>query len=466
MSARGGFAAAALGAVCALVGCNGAATDPQQLPPRSPASDRAEHTEAARRPSADRGAPATATTTTTHSAAVLVALEAATQARALPSRASFASRRVSRAEMERVVREQVERELPPEALAHEAAQQKLLSVVARGEDYRELVLGMIGAQVAGLYVPRDKALYVVDDGSANAGSTEERTVLVHEIVHAIQDEHFDLGARVRWREGASDETAAIHALGEGDATLAMLLETSRGEAIPKSFVDGFTSLMRESNRRMVGDRVPQALADALVDPYVEGMRFVWSLYARGGWDAVNAAWRAPPETTEQLLHLAKYDRREPPLPLPKASAPPAGFTVLTQGPVGELDLRDWLGAFLPFDEASAVASGWGNGRVELFGRGAERALRVHVRWDDDAPGNSARAARGLAGALAERYRTAKKKLGAFTCLERADMGPIAFGAGSRDLVVLAGPATLEGPASPSATCASLAAWAARSKVRP
>jgi hypothetical protein len=455
VSARGAFAVAGL--FCTVVGCHAASREAAIAP---------ENRTAVAAPIA----PVVPTTTEPssnaprHSGAVLVALEAAMQARGLASSAAFASRRVSRAEMERVVRDQVEHELPPDALAHEEAQQKLLSIVARGDDYRELVLGMLGAQVAGLYVPRDKALYVVDDGSATAGSAEERTVLVHEIVHAIQDEHFDLGARVRWHEGGGDETAAIHALGEGDATLAMLLETSRGEPIPKSFLEGFTSLMRESNRRMVGDRVPPALADALVDPYVEGMRFVWALYERGGWGAINTAWRSPPATTEQLLHLGKYDRREPPLPLPETSVAPAGFASLTRGPVGELDLRDWLGAFLPFDDASALSTGWGNGRVELFGRGAERALHVRIRWDEDAPGKAAKAARGLANALGTRYGAAKKrKVGAFTCVERADVGPLALAATSRELVVLAGPVTLEGNSPATATCASLEGWAARAK---
>ncbi len=462
MSARAALAAAAS---VAIVAC---ATPPPE-PARAPAPPRPDVASA---PSGDaskpQGAPHAASREAPHSAAVLVALDAATQARGLATRGAFASRRVSREEMERVVREQVERELPPDALAHEEAQQKLLSIVARGDDYRAMVLGMLGSQIAGLYVPRDKALYVVDDGSAKAGSAEERTVLVHEIVHAIQDEHFDLGARVRWREGGSDETAAIHALGEGDATLAMLLDTSRGEPIPKSFVDGFTSLMRESNRRMVGDRVPPALADALVDPYVEGMRFVWSLYDRGGWDAVNAAWRAPPATTEQLLHPEKFARREAPIALAGDAAAPAGFTVLSQGPVGELDLRDWLAAFLPFEEAGALAAGWGNGRVALFGRGAERALHVRVRWDEDARGNAAKAARSLARSLGGRYGAAAKRVGAFACVERADVGPIAFASTARELVVLAGPATLDGPvpAAPPATCASQRPWAARAKASP
>jgi hypothetical protein len=396
-----------------------------------------------------------------HDRSVARALAAAMIARNLPSNGAFASRRVSRAEMDRVVREQVVRELPTDALAQEEAQQKLLGAVDARDDYRELVLGMLGSQVAGLYVPREKALYVVDDDRAGSTTDDEHTVLVHEIVHAIQDEHFDLGARVRWREDGGDEVAAVHALGEGDATLAMFLEKSRGEALPDSFFESFTTLMIEGNRQLVGDRVPRALADALVAPYVEGLRFVRHRYAIGGWAAVDAAWRSPPTTTEQLLHPAKYEAREAALPMGRESVGPAGFETLTSGVVGELDLREWLAGYVATEDARALAGGWGQGRSELFGRGEERAVRLRIRWDYDARPHAARSAKSLERALEARLGRGRRVAG-FVCFDRADLGPLALRAEGADLVVLAGPARLtpkEGTG--TSRCSALAPWARR-----
>jgi hypothetical protein len=393
--------------------------------------------------------------------AVERALASAIAARNLSSRGAFASRRVSRTEMDRVVRDQVVHELPPDALAHEEAQQKLLGVVDPREDYRELVLGMLGSQVAGLYVPREKALYVVDDDRAGSTTDDEHTVLVHEIVHAIQDEHFDLGARVRWREDGSDAVAAVHALGEGDATLAMLLEKSRGEAIPDAFFEGFATLMRDGNRQMVGDRVPRAVADALVDPYIEGLRFVRERYAAGGWGAVDDAWRDPPSTTEQLLHPAKYAAREAPIAMSRASVGPKGFEILTAGVVGELDLRDWLSAFVDLGEARALASGWGEGRAELFGREEERAVRLRILWDSDAKSHAARTEKLLSRAFKERFGR-PGRIASFTCFDRPELGPLALRSDGEGLVVLAGPARLGAKTSATqARCADLTSWAKR-----
>ncbi len=396
--------------------------------------------------------------------AVARALAAAIIARNLPSRGDFASKRVSRREMDRVVREQVVHELPPDALAYEEAQQKLLGVVDPREDYRELVLGMLGSQVAGLYVPREKALYVVDDDRAGSTTDDEHTVLVHEIVHAIQDEHFDLGARVRWREEGSDEIAAVHALGEGDATLAMLLEKSRGEAIPDAFFEGFATLMRDGNRQMVGDRVPRAVADALVDPYIEGLRFVRERYAVGGWSAVDEAWRHPPSTTEQLLHAEKFTSREAPLPMSRDARGPKGFTLLTAGVVGELDLRDWLSAFVDLAEARTLASGWGQGRAELFGAGPARAVRVRIRWDADAKTHAARTAKRLVASFAERFGRGRA-VGRFTCFDRPELGPFAVRAEGDGVVILAGPAELGAKAQAAhGRCVDLAPWAAQAAL--
>lgn len=393
--------------------------------------------------------------------AVSRALAAAMLARNLPSQGAFASRRVSRREMDRVVREQVLNELPPNALAYEEAEQKLLGVVGAREDYRELVLGMLGAQVAGLYVPRQKALYVVDDDRSGTTTDDAHTVLVHEIVHAIQDEHFDLGGRVRWREDGSDAIAAVHALGEGDATLAMLLEKSRGEAIPDTFFEAFATLMRDGNRQMVGDRVPRAVADALVDPYIEGLRFARERYAAGGWSAVDEAWRDPPSTTEQLLHTAKYATREAPVAMSRASVGPKGFTELSSGVVGELDLRSWLSAFLDLGDARTLASGWGQGRVELFGRDEERAARLRILWDADAKGHASRTEKLLDRAFRERFGRAVR-VASFTCFERPDLGPLALRADAEGLVVLAGPSRLGANVGTSAaSCRAFEPWAKR-----
>src|SRR5207248_1845820 len=41
-------------------------------------------------------------------------------------------------------------------------------------------------------------------------------------------------------------------------------------------------------------------------PYQEGAAFVTQLYQNGGWNTVDAAFKNPPRSTEQVLHPAHY----------------------------------------------------------------------------------------------------------------------------------------------------------------
>ena len=387
------------------------------------------------------------------------ALAAAVRVRGLPSRRAFGSEHVDRMRMGAIVRKELVA-IPQEAIRNEATEQKLLSLVAPAADYEEMVVGMVSSQVAGLYSPLARTLYVVDDDPR--GSPEEHALLVHEMVHALQDEHFDLGERVRWRAESTDQTAAAHALAEGDATLAMLLDGGGHRELSDRFIADFTTGMMETNRQILEGKVPRSIADSLVSPYVYGMRFVWRLYVRGGWDAVNAAWRDPPVTTEQLLHHGKYVTHEGPVPLVGDPVGPKDFSLASAHTVGELDVRDWLGAFVASEVAESHAGAWENGRMELFARGDERALRMRIRWDADAGPT----AQGLAKALAKSFQGRfgpPRTSGLFHCVERPNVGPLAWAASPRELVVLAGPASFSGGQLPTSgsSCASLRSWAER-----
>src|SRR5262249_31662498 len=69
----------------------------------------------------------------------------------------------------------------------------------------------------GYYSPKEKRLYLYDDLSG----AYEKGVLIHEMVHALQDQHFGLQ---QLHQGAfgSDAELALAALVEGDATFTMI----------------------------------------------------------------------------------------------------------------------------------------------------------------------------------------------------------------------------------------------------
>lgn len=142
--------------------------------------------------------------------------------------------------------------------------------------------------------------------------------------------------------------------------------------------------------------------------------------------------------------------------------------------MGELDVRTWLAAFVADDDADRLASAWGNGVTELYGRPANGAsgqaafaLRVRVRWDH---GHTARATETrdrLLHAFTERFGAPITR-GGTACFERPNVGPMAFAATRHELLALAGPSPLsmQSATTASATCENLFTWAKRVKAAP
>src|SRR5204863_9372019 len=90
-------------------------------------------------------------------------------------------------------------------------------LVPAGLDLRALLLSVYTEQVAGFYDPDSTALFVMDD------QPEEslRTVLVHELVHAVQDQSVSLDSLTARGRGNDRQMAAQAAI-EGHATFVML----------------------------------------------------------------------------------------------------------------------------------------------------------------------------------------------------------------------------------------------------
>ena len=117
--------------------------------------------------------------------------------------------------------------------------------------------------------------------------------------------------------------------------------------------------------------MPAALKAQLLFPYTTGLGFVQGLQNKGGWDAVDQAFGAPPDSTEQVLHPEKYAAHEPPvtiaIPADLATRLGAGWTVDLQDTMGEFGLRTWLESVggLAAADAAAAADGWGGDRLVL-----------------------------------------------------------------------------------------------------
>jgi hypothetical protein len=405
---------------------------------------------------------------------VAEALELVGKVRELPAKAPVDGLRMQRpalrAEVERLLLE----ETPAEALAGNAELLFALDTVPGDFDLRATLGLLYAEQLAGFYDPKAKRMVL----AADLGEDAERMTLYHELVHALQDQYFDLGRSLDFRPEQSDVQAALHALAEGDATSAMIaiFAASRGLAagdLPSAALQ-LDSLIMQAAPGMTS--VPGIIARSLVAPYADGLDFVRYLRQHAsGWAGVDRAFRAPPASTEQILHPEKYLAAEAIIALP-APQGPSGFPEASFRDVtGEQGLRLLFEEWAPTREAASAASDWGGDRIALFVDGHRRLVLWHLAFDSEA---AARRALVLfaRGALRPELsaNAGDPRLRAFTprpeaeaaaragklCRQRADRGAFAIVRHGRHLGVTLGP-YLRGvtPVRGPDTCSQALAWA-------
>jgi hypothetical protein len=278
-------------------------------------------------------------------------------------------------------------------------------------DLHSMFAGVLGEQVIGYYDPDTGRLVIREDvmaGLAGAFGPEQtqeaRLVLVHELVHALQDQRLDLGESYE-KERTADGDNAFRAVVEGDATLAMLAHALRQQGIPLSAATAGIQQMGDYldlNALVRGEKLddaPAILRVTLVAPYLRGLQFVAAVQGRGGWPAVNNAHRRPPTTTEQVLHPQKYFDRETGerIEVPDNRAlVAAGFERTEEDTLGELELGVYLGQGRPSGTDDEAAAGWAGDLLVVYSRGEDTAVVWWTTWDDEEEAEQAyRAARSV-----------------------------------------------------------------------
>lgn len=254
---------------------------------------------------------------------------------------------------------QLYRQYPPSAQAYDE------------ELYRALGLGG-GLQKALAARHSDVALYDPVTRKAYAEARkDERDAILHQLVHALQDQHFDL-RRVELLKGRRDASLAASAAVEGHATLvAGVLGSGHG---------GRTVLGHAAGKLDDFLELETSFASTT------GLRFSAGLRNLGGNKAVFGSLRRFPETTEQIFHVDKFLARERALPIILPVSVGAQELV-ADDTFGELDVRALLAVF-SVPRLDHVGEGWGGGRSAIY-RDGEGGATVLVALDWDTPRDAA-----------------------------------------------------------------------------
>lgn len=148
--------------------------------------------------------------------------------------------------------------------------------------------------VLGQYFPGDDALLVVSDDPARPVIDNE--TLVHELVHALQDQQYNLSAP-RYGPPTQDTQLARNGLTEGEADYVTALYVEQ-------CATGWECVETPPSNAPSPDYSQLNLGVVLVvvQPYGDGPAYVDYLVSEEGWDAVDAAHQDLPQSTERIMH--------------------------------------------------------------------------------------------------------------------------------------------------------------------
>lgn len=318
----------------------------------------------------------------------------AEQVRGIPFIATPTVVILDEAEFSQRVSDLVAEDLNEEELATDSAFFAMLGMLDPGTDLYQLLIDLYTEQVAGFYDgdAEDMVVPAAPDGF----TALQRITVLHELVHALTDQHFDFNEEfeVLVDEGNGDDSSAFQALIEGDATRSQFVYMEGMS--PIEAVQAATEALAYDSS--VLDSVPRWIQSDLTFPYDQGLVFVEAITATGGLAAVDDAYQNPPQTTEQVLDPARYARQEPPRDLARLTVELSGWDLYDEATFGDWGLRLVLDGSVPPGEVTQAASGWGNDTYRVFTRGDDVAMVMSY------VGDSERDAEELANALVAHIR--------------------------------------------------------------
>jgi hypothetical protein len=250
--------------------------------------------------------------------------------------------------------------------------------------------------VWGTYSNATKDILIIDHG-ADFDAQSASPVLVHEMVHALQDREVDLTQFKTAFAKTDDSSLAARSIIEGEARMHETRYRASVLGLDPADVDWtrrFENAVALDEKFLLMQPSPLT-ATSMAFPYEWGARYVYNRWMAGGMGGVHGLFVAPPVTTRVLMASGVVDIDPEPAPeRPALPTPPDGWMASDSGVLGA-----W-GVFLAMTEAvpSAITSdvqtlalSWRADGVGIY-EGPAGATAVVWRIDMGSPAMAAQAA--------------------------------------------------------------------------
>lgn len=202
-------------------------------------------------------------------------------------------------ELKEILSETIDKRLPREQVELEGEILKLLGIIPKDYNYRERIISQYASRLSAFYSPEFKRFVL----ARNLGA-EKKTILAHELTHALQDQHYDLN-ELTAVSVPSDTVMARTSIFEGDANLTM----RRFSGEPFCQADTLEQVIKKldylKNER---GEIPLFFEIQMAFPYLVGERFLCQAVQQsrktigGGLnEALAKTYLKLPHSTSQLL---------------------------------------------------------------------------------------------------------------------------------------------------------------------
>jgi hypothetical protein len=293
-------------------------------------------------------------------------------------------KRIGRDELRRFLDRQIQKSVKPKDLRAEELALKMFGLIPRDYSLRSATLDLLTEQAAAFYDYRRKKMFLLDNNS----DPEARIALAHELAHALADQHFRLDRFIRDKSQSDDAATARLSVMEGQASWLMaawLARRSGGPDVPPPAVlkAAAASMEEGAERYPVFAGAPLYIRESLLFPYREGMLFQNAVFEKLGREGFAEVFRRPPSSTQQILHPEDYfAAREPKITQAPDVEDEKHFRRLTEGTLGEFDIRILLEQVSGKEIAGKLGSQLAGGFFRLLEHKRERfpVLAFAVTW--------------------------------------------------------------------------------------
>jgi len=290
---------------------------------------------------------------------------------------------ITREQIRDLVESRLKEQTTPEEIRAEELTLKMFGFVDEDFDLAKQYVDVLAEQATALYDYQAKQLYLATWTPEDL----QEVALVHELAHALADQHFDLGKYLSKSRGA-DGDLARSAVIEGQASWIMVEYAMRqsGKSMVKSPLLAVTAASAsrfEAGQYPAYASAPLYIRESLLFPYTAGLLFQQAVIEKHGAAGFTEVFRQPPVSSQQILHPdAYFGQRLPTKPrIPKVRLG-RGYKTISQGQIGQWDHSILLKQFIGEEEARDLSPHWRGAYYKLRENKAssQAVLAYAVDW--------------------------------------------------------------------------------------